>query len=88
MIGVPIAAFYVVESFINPNPVARIVLRTLPVLPAAIWTLWFDKSRPFETWPAAWKAAARVAVLLGIMAFAIALLGLGINWLYDPSRII
>jgi len=26
--------------------------------------------------------------LLAIMVFAFALLGLGINWLYDPSRIV
>jgi len=29
-----------------------------------------------------------LALLLAIMAFAIALLGLFINWLYDPSRVV
>lgn len=87
MIAAPIGGFYVIESFINPNPVTRIVLRSAPVLPAAIWTLWFDRSRPLDAWPAPWRMAARVALLLAIMAFAVALLGLGINWLYDPTRI-
>jgi hypothetical protein len=63
-------------------------LRTAPVLPAAIWTLWLDRSRPFESWPPQIRIAARVLLLLAIMAFAVALLGLFINWLYDPSRIV
>jgi hypothetical protein len=58
------------------------------VLPAAVWTLWFDRSRPFESWRPAARLASRVLLLLGIMAFALALLGLFINWLYDPSRIV
>jgi len=33
VIAAPLGGFYVIESFINPNPVARIVLRTAPVLP-------------------------------------------------------
>ena len=88
VVGVPISALYVIESFINPNPLMRIVLRTAPVLPAAIWTLWFDRSRPLAAWPPALRLAARLALLLAIMAFAIALLGLFINWLYDPSRVV
>jgi len=44
VIAAPLGGFYVIESFINPNPVVRIVLRTAPVLPAAIWTLWLDRS--------------------------------------------
>gem|GEM_PF-4651512 len=77
-----------IDSFVYPNPVTRIVLRTAPVLPAAIWTLWFDRSRPFESWPQPIRIGSRVLLLLAIMAFAIALLGLFINWLYDPSRIV
>lgn len=88
MIAAPVGGFYVIESFINPNPVARIVLRTAPVLPAAIWTLWFDRSRPVDAWPAPRRTVVRLALLLAIMAFAVALLGLGINWLYDPNRIV
>jgi hypothetical protein len=78
----------VIDSFVYPNPVARILLRTAPVLPAAVWTLWFDRSRPFESWPGTLRLGIRVLLLLGIMGFAIALLGLFINWLYDPSRIV
>lgn len=88
VLATPVAAFYVFESFLNPNPVVRIVLRTLPVLPAAMWTLWFDRSRPLERWPAPTRSAARLLLLLVIMIFAIAVLGLGINWLYDPNRIL
>ncbi len=88
MLATPVAAVYVFESFLNPNPILRIVLRTLPVLPAAIWTLWFDRSRPLEGASDTVRLAGRIALLVIIMAFAIALLGFGINWLYDPNRII
>ena len=84
----PIAGLYVIDSFVHPNPVVRIILRTAPALPAAIWTLWVDRSRPLESWPPALRLAARVVILVAIMAFAFALLGLFINWLYDPNRVI
>ncbi|MDQ6712687.1 MAG: hypothetical protein M3Z28_05795, partial [Candidatus Dormibacteraeota bacterium] len=45
---IPLAGFYVIEAFVAPNPLVRLVLRSLPVLPVAIWTLWYEKSRPFE----------------------------------------
>jgi hypothetical protein len=64
------------------------VLRSLPVLPVAIWTLWFDRSRPFERHAPAIRWAGRAALLLVVMAFAVALLGIGLNWLYDPGRFI
>jgi hypothetical protein len=64
------------------------VLRSLPVLPVAIWTLWFDRSRPFERRPAAVRLTARVGLLVLTMVFAIAILGIGLNWLYDPKRVI
>jgi hypothetical protein len=78
----------VIEAFTAPNPILRIVLRSAPVLPVAIWTLWFDRSRPFERRPPAIRVIARLALLALVMAFAIALLGFGLNWLYDPSRVI
>ena len=87
MIAAPLGGVYVIESFINPNPLTRIALRTAPVLPAAIWTLWFDRSRPVDAWPGPQRTVVRLVLLLAIMAFAVALLGLGINWLYDPNRI-
>lgn len=88
VVGVPIGALYVIESFINPSPLMRIVLRTAPVLPAAIWTLWFDRSRPLENRPPIIRDAARLGLLVLIVAFAIAILGFGLNWLYDPNRIV
>jgi hypothetical protein len=85
---IPLAGFYVIEAFIAPNPLIRIVLRSLPVLPVAIWTLWFDRSRPFERQEPAIRHGGRVALLLVVMTFAVALLGIGLNWLYDPGRFI
>jgi len=66
----------------------RIVLRSLPVLPVAIWTLWFDRSRPFKQRPLTVRLSARLVLLVLVLAFAVALLGFGLNWLYDPNRVI
>ena len=85
---IPLAGFYVIEAFIAPDPLVRIGLRSLPLLPVAIWTLWFDRSRPFERQPPAIRFGGRVTLLLVVMAFAVAVLGIGLNWLYDPSRVI
>jgi len=85
---IPLAAFYVIEAFIAPNPQVRIGLRSLPVLPLAIWTLWYDKSRPFERAQPMIRVAGRILLLVLVMAFAIVLLGVGLNWLYDPIRVI
>jgi hypothetical protein len=84
---IALAAFYVIEAFLAPSPQVRIVLRSLPVLPVAIWTLWFDRSRPFARQTAAVRHVARVVLLVIVMAFAVALLGVGLNWLYDPNRV-
>ncbi len=72
-----LAGFYVIAAFAAPSPMVRIVLRSLPVLPVAIWTLWFDRSRPFRRRGPALRLAGRVALLLVVMAFAVALLGIG-----------
>ena len=85
---IPIAGIWVIEAFTAPSPLLRIVLRSLPVLPVAIWTLWFDRSRPFEGRPAAVRLTARVGLLVLAMVFAIAILGIGLNWIYDPNRVI
>src|ERR1700716_1301264 len=85
---IALAGFYVIAAFVAPSPLVRIVLRSLPVLPAAIWTLWFDRSRPFERQAPAIRHGGRVALLLVVMTFAVALLGIGLNWLYDPGRFI
>ena len=88
VIFIALAGFYVIAAFAMPDPIVRIVLRSIPVLPVAIWTLWFDRARPFKRQPPAFRLAGRVALLVVVMAFAVALLGIGLNWLYDPRRII
>jgi hypothetical protein len=84
----PLATAYVIAAFVAPNPLIRIALRTIPVIPVAIWTLWFDPSRPFERQTAAIRIVARVALLVLVMAVAIGVLGVGLNWLDDPARVI
>jgi hypothetical protein len=84
---VGVAAVYVIYSFIAPSPLLRIILRSAPVLPVAIWTLWFDRSRPLETQSPLIRSAGRAALLIVVMTFAVLLLGLGLNWLYDPGRL-
>jgi hypothetical protein len=86
--AIPLATLYVIEAFTFPNAIVRIVLRSLPVLPVAIWTLWYEKSRPFERQRPPMRVAGRILLLLLVMAFAVAILGVGLNWLYDPSRVI
>ena len=86
--AITLAAVYVIEAFTYPNPIVRILLRSVPVIPIAIWTLWFDRARPFKGLPTAFRLAGRVALLVVVMAFVVALLGIGLNWLYDPRRVI
>ena len=85
---IPVVGFYVIEAFTAPSPLLRIVLRSAPVLPVAIWTLWFDRSRPFKQRPLTVRLSARLVLLVLVLAFAVALLGFGLNWLYDPNRVI
>ncbi len=85
---IALAGFYVIAAFIAPNPLVRVVLRSLPVLPVAVWTLWHDKSRPFERQPRTMRVAGRLLLLVLVMAFAVTILGIGLNWLYDPTRVI
>jgi hypothetical protein len=85
---IPVAAIYVIVAFTAPNPLLRIILRCLPVVPAAVWTLWFDPSRPLKRRPLPFRLAARIGLLVLIMALTVALLGLGLNWIYDPARVI
>jgi len=88
VILIALAGFYVIEAFMSPSPLLRIVLRSLPVLPVAIWTLWFEKSRPFERHGPMIRVAGRILLLVLALAFAVAILGIGLNWLYDPGRVI
>jgi hypothetical protein len=34
------------------------------------------------------RSAGRALLLILVMAFVIAVLGLGLNWLYDPNRVV
>jgi hypothetical protein len=87
IVAITLTALYVIVAFVAPDPLVRIVLRSVPVLPIAIWTLWFDRSRPFEGRSATIRNSGRLALLVLVMAFAVALLGIGLNWLYDPGRV-
>jgi len=85
---IALAGVYVIEAFTASNPLLRIGLRSLPVLPVAIWTLWYEKSRPFERQSLTVRVAGRVVLLALVMAFAVTILGIGLNWLYDPHRVL
>jgi hypothetical protein len=85
---IPVAGVYVIEAFTASSPLLRIALRSAPVLPVAIWTLWFDRSRPFKQRHPAIRLTGRLALLVLVLVFAVAVLGIALNWLYDPSRVI
>ena len=85
---VPLGMVYVVAAFTAGNPLLRIALRCLPVLPLAVWTLWFDRSRPLQQQGRIIRLIGRLGLLIVVMLFAIAFLGLALNWPYDPSRIV
>lgn len=75
-------------AFVSPSPLLRVLLRALPVAPLAVWALWFDRSRPFEELTPGRRAASRAAAFIGVMLFAVLLLGLALNWLFDPGRVL
>jgi hypothetical protein len=78
----------VIAAFTFPDPIVRIAMRCLPVFPAAVWTLWFDRSRPLQQRPVIFRLGGRIALLLAVMAVAVLILGVGLNWLYDPNRVV
>jgi hypothetical protein len=82
----PLAALYIYQAFANPSPELRILLRTIPVAPVAVWVLWFDRSRPFESASPELKQLGRLLALATVLGFAVLVLGFGLNWLYDPTR--
>ena len=82
-----LAFVYVVYAFIAPSPLLRIVLRSTPFLPLAIWTLWLDAKRPLESAAAPIRIAGRFLLLVLVMSIVVLVLGIGLNWLYDPDRI-
>jgi hypothetical protein len=85
---IALATVYVIAAFTAPDPMLRIALRSLPFLPVAAWTLWLDRSRPLEHQPPLVRLVGRVVLLLAVMALVIVVLGLGLNWLYDPQRVV
>jgi hypothetical protein len=88
VILIAVAGLYLIQAFFAPSLLVRIVLRTAPVLPIAIWALWYEKSRPFERQRPVVRIVGRVVLLVVVMAFAVAVLGIGLNWIYDPRRVI
>jgi hypothetical protein len=85
---IAVATLYVIAAFTAADPMLRIVLRSLPFLPVTVWTLWFDRSRPLEHQPPLVRLVGRAVLLLAVMALVIVVLGLGLNWLYDPQRVV
>ena len=83
----PIAAAYLYEAFTLPQPDIRIVLRTMPVVPLAVWAVFFDARRPFQNAPTGVRFIGRSLLLVLTVAFALLVLGLGLNWVFDPRRI-
>ena len=88
LVGAVFGSLYLYQAFFSPSPDVRVALRTIPILPLAIWTLWFDAGRPYQTAAGPVRIVGRVLLLLAVMTFALLLLGLGLNQLYDPSRVI
>ncbi|HEY9287826.1 MAG TPA: hypothetical protein VIT43_07370 [Candidatus Dormibacteraeota bacterium] len=82
-----LAAIYVIYAFIAPSPLLRIVMRSAPFLPVAIWTIWLDAKRPLERKPVVIRTVGRFVLLLLVMSVVVLVLGVSLNWLYDPSRI-
>lgn len=84
---IAVAGIYIVYAFIAPSPMLRIVLRCAPFLPLAIWTIWLDAKRPLASAAAPIRVLGRIALLLLVMSLVVLVLGVGLNWLYDPGRI-
>ncbi len=82
-----IGAGYVYLAFAFPQPDVRILLRTAPVLPFAIWAIFFDPRRPLRTAPPGRRLVGQTVLLVATLVFAVLVLGLGLNWVFDPRRI-
>jgi hypothetical protein len=84
----PVAAAYVYVAFFFPQPDVRIVLRSAPVVPFAIWAVFLDPRRPLRTAPAALRLVGQAVLLVATLLFAVLVLGLGLNWVFDPARVV
>jgi hypothetical protein len=85
---VPLAAAYVYAAFLFPQPDVRIALRTVPVVPFAIWAVYVDPRRPLRTAPPARRLVGQALLLVATVLFAVLVLGLGLNWIFDPTRVV
>ncbi len=84
----PLAAAYVYLGFFFPQPDVRIALRTVPVVPFAIWAIYLDPRRPLRTAPPARRLVGQALLLVATVLFAVLVLGLGLNWIFDPARVV
>jgi len=84
----PLAAAYIYLAFFFPQPDVRIALRTLPVLPFAIWAVFIDPRRPLRTAPPIRRLVGQTLLLVATALFAVLVLGLGLNWIFDPARVV
>jgi hypothetical protein len=84
----PMAAAYIYLAFFFPQPDVRIALRTVPVVPFAIWAIYLDPRRPLRTAPAALRLVGQAVLLVATLLFAVLVLGLGLNWIFDPRRVV
>ena len=75
------------QSFFFTDPGLRILLRTIPVLPFATWTIFFDAKRPLRKVSGVVGVCSRVLLVAATMAFAALVLGLALNWVYDPNHV-
>ena len=82
-----LACVYVVYAFTAPSPLLRILMRSAPFLPLAIWTIWLDAKRPLQHTATPLRFVGRIGLLLFVMSVVVLVLGIGLNWLYDPNRI-
>jgi hypothetical protein len=83
-----VAAAYVYLAFFFPQPDVRILLRTAPVLPFAVWAIFLDPRRPLRTAPPARRLVGQAVLLVATVLFALLVLGLGLNWIFDPARVV
>jgi len=83
-----VAAAYVYLAFFFPQPEVRIVLRSAPVVPFAIWAVFLDPRRPLRTAPPARRLVGQAVLLVATLVFAVLVLGLGLNWIFDPARVV
>jgi len=83
-----LAAAYLYLAFFFPQPDVRIALRTVPVLPFAIWAVYVDPRRPLRTAPPARRLVGQAVLLVATVLFAVLVLGLGLNWIFDPARVV